>query len=64
MFKFSKSDKKVKTILTEEDLKQLREIERGAYLEKAKELVKKRGESNAIRDLEIKTQEKKKEWEM
>jgi hypothetical protein len=47
--------KKNKTILYEEDIKLLREIERTAYLEKAKVLVKLRGEENAKKDLEVKT---------
>lgn len=43
--------KNVKPLLTDEDNKQLKELERIAYMETAKELIQKRGQFKAEKDL-------------
>ena len=46
--------KKVKPIITDEDSKELREIERKSYMEYARKLMEIRGKERARIDLEIK----------
>lgn len=48
---------KPKSILTEEDNKELKEIQRKAYMEEARKIMQSRGSEMAKRDLEIKKKE-------
>lgn len=45
---------KPKSILTEEDEKELRDIQRKAYMDEAKKIMENRGKEMAKRDLELK----------
>jgi len=63
MFDFLKPKKKVMPqILNEEDLKELKEIERKAYMEDAKKLIEARAKDKAKQDFAIKS--KKSEWDL
>ena len=53
--------KKKKSILTEEDNKELKELERKAYLEEARQLVLIRGREQAKTDLSVKIKQVKEE---
>jgi len=55
-----KKERKLPSILNEEDSTELKELERQAYLEEAKKLVKTRGIERAKKDLSV----KKAEWEL
>lgn len=50
--------KKSKPLTTDEDNKELRELERTAYMNKARELVKLRGEEKAIQEISPRLKQK------
>ena len=58
MFKFSNPFKKQKSILTEEDQKELEELERESFMKEARQLIVTRGAQKAKMQLTLKQKKK------